>query len=72
MLDRKSIYSLNKADSDAIVYTDADGNIIRLTRQCFSTDEEFKKWKAWSDEDFHAEEKKDHLYSWVLSSATVS
>lgn len=62
MLDRKSIYSLNKADSNAIVYIDADGKAIRLTRQDFETSEEFEKWKAWSDENFHEEEKSDHVY----------
>ena len=62
MQDRKSIYSLNKADSDAIVYIDADGKTIRLTRQDFATAEEFEKWKAWSDENFHTEEKSDHVY----------
>ena len=62
MQDRKSIYSLNKADSDAIVYIDAEGHTIRLTRQDFATAEEFEKWKAWSDENFHTEEKSDHVF----------
>ena len=62
MLKRDSIYALNKADSDAIVYIDADGKTIRLTRQNFATAEEFEKWKAWSDENFHIEEKRDHVY----------
>jgi len=31
MFNRKSIYALNKKDPNAIVYTDADGNLIRLT-----------------------------------------
>ena len=39
MLDRKSIYSLNKADSNAIVYIDADGKVIRLTRQDFEKED---------------------------------
>ena len=62
MLKKDSIYALNKADSDAIVYIDADGKTIRLTRQDFATAEEFEKWKAWSDENFHTEEKSDHVY----------
>ena len=62
MLDKKSIYSLNKADSDTIVYIDAEGHTIRLTRQDFATAEEFEKWKAWSDENFHTEEKRAHVY----------
>ena len=41
MFNRKSIYALNKKDPNAIVYTDADGNLIRLTRDDFSNEEEF-------------------------------
>ena len=62
MLKKDSIYALNKADSDAIVYIDAEGHTIRLTRRDFATAEEFEKWKAWSDENFHTEEKGDHVY----------
>lgn len=45
MFNRKSIYALNKKDPNAIVYTDADGNLIRLTRDDFSNEEEFLRWK---------------------------
>ena len=45
MQDRKSIYSLNKADGDAIVYIDAEGHTIRLTRQDFATAEDLKNGK---------------------------
>ena len=62
MLKRKSIYYLNKDDNDAIVYTDASGKIIRLTASDFYSEEEFVQWKSWSDSDFHAEEKRDHIY----------
>ena len=61
MLDRKSIYALNKKDPEAIVYTDADKHTIRLTRKDFDTEADFLKWKAWSDEDYHDEEKQDHV-----------
>ena len=61
MQDRKSIYTLNKKDPEAIVYTDADKHIIRLTREDFDTEADFLKWKAWSDEDYHDEEKADHV-----------
>ena len=57
MHDKKSIYSLNKRDPDAIVYTDADKHTIRLTREDFDTEADFLKWKAWSDADYHAEER---------------
>lgn len=59
MFNRKSIYALNKKDPNAIVYLDADGNLIRLTRDCFACEEEFLRWKAWSDENFHSEDKRD-------------
>ena len=62
MLNRKSIYALNKKDCDAIVYTDANGNTVRLTRNEFSSDEEFEKWKRWSDDNFHEEEIDEHFY----------
>ena len=45
MLNRKSIYAINKKDPDAIVYIDAEGNTIRLTRADFASEEEFAKWK---------------------------
>lgn len=62
MLNRRSIYALNKKDKEAIVYLAADGTTIRLTREDFSLDAEFEKWKAWSDENFHEEELGDHVY----------
>ena len=61
MPDKKSIYTLNKKDPEAIVYTDADRRIIRLTRADFDTEADFLKWKAWSDENYHEEEKRDHV-----------
>ena len=63
MPDKKSIYTLNKKDPDAIVYTDADRHIIRLTREDFDTEADFLKWKAWSDANYHDEEKADHVES---------
>ena len=62
MFNRKSIYALNKKDPNAIVYTDADGNLIRLTRDDFASEEEFLRWKKLSDADYHGEENADHLY----------
>ena len=61
MPDRKSIYTLNKKDPEAIVYTDADRHIIRLTRADFDTEADFLKWKVWSDDNYHDEEKSDHV-----------
>ena len=60
MFDRKSLYVLNKKDPDAIVYTDANGNLIRLTLDDFVSEEEFQRWKSWSDGDLRKEENEDH------------
>ena len=63
MLERRSMYYLNKKDREAIVYEDANGNITRLTISDFASKEEFLQWKSWSDQDFHTEEKGDHIYN---------
>jgi len=60
MVNKNSIYALNKRDSDAIVYPSADGKLIRVTREDFPSEEEFLAFKKWSDENFHEEEKLDH------------
>lgn len=59
MFNRKTSYALNKKDANAIVYMDANENITRLTREDFSSEEEFQKWKAWSDENYHTEDNRD-------------
>ena len=63
MFDRNSDYALNKKDPDAIVCKSATGIHIRLTRLDFSSQEEFEKWKQWSDQDYHHTEKKDHVHA---------
>ena len=59
MFNRKSSYALNKKDPNAIVYIDANDVIIRLTREDFASEEEFLKWKVWSDKSYHIEDKRD-------------
>ena len=59
MFNRKSIYALNKKDPDAIVYMDANDTIIRLTHEDFDSEEEFLKWKSWSDGNYHTEDNQD-------------
>ena len=61
MFDKKSSYALNKKDPNAIVYSDAGRHIIRLTRKDFDTEAEFLKWKTWSDQDYHTEDKGDNV-----------
>ena len=63
MFNRKSSYALNKKDPNAIVYIDANDVISRLTREDFTSEEEFLKWKSLSDADYHASEKEDHVYA---------
>lgn len=62
MFDRKSDYSLNKQDPEAIVCKSVTDIHIRLTRYDFSSPEEFETWKRWSDEDYHEIERQDHIY----------
>ena len=56
MLDTHSDYALNKIDGEAIVCPCANGESIRLTCEDFSSEEEFARWKAWSDDDYHQRE----------------
>ena len=49
--------------SAAIVYLGSDGHLIRLTCEDFSSPEEFRSWKKWSDEHYHQWENADHLYA---------
>ena len=52
MFDPKSDYALNKLDKDAIVCPSATGVHIRLTREDFASEEEFRYWKELSDGDY--------------------
>lgn len=63
MFNKRSLFALNKNDPDAIVYPDANGRLVRLTRVDFASEDEFLRWKAWSDDDFHEEETSDHIES---------
>lgn len=62
MFDKKSEYALNKYDQDSIIYISVSGR-IRLTRADFSSEEEFLKWKTWSDADYHETEKKGRSFN---------
>lgn len=63
MFENKNIFVLNKKDREAIVYEDANGRVIRLTCEFFPSEEEFRRWKDWSDKNYHEAEKKRHLQS---------
>lgn len=51
MSDKKSDYALNKREKNTIVYTSTTIS-IRLTRSDFDSEDEFQKWKKWSDGDY--------------------
>ncbi len=63
MFDKKSDYALNKLNPDAIVCKSASGIHIRLTRADFASEEEFLRWKDWSDGNYCEIEKADASYS---------
>ncbi len=63
MYDKKSIYALNKKDPDAIIYKDAMGNITRLTRDDFASEEEFLKFKKMSDENYRITENDEQKHN---------
>lgn len=63
MHNRKSLYSRNKRNSRAILCPDAFEQDHPLTPEQFSSEEEFRFWKMWSDEDYHNWELADHVYS---------
>lgn len=56
MFIAKTDYTLNRKNKDVIVCKTAVGSYVFLKREDFASDEEFEKWKAWSDEDYHVEE----------------
>ena len=59
MYNKKSDYAINKRNPDAIIYTDAEKNEIKLTRDDFASEEEFLHWKAWSDAEYKQAQKMD-------------
>ena len=67
MLDTRSVYALNKLDKDAIVYPSVTGEDIRLTREDFSSEEEFLCWKKKSDANYHKTENDGQNDSRCLS-----
>lgn len=61
MFDKKSDYAQNKREKDAIVYISVTGP-VQLTRAAFASEDEFIKWKDWSDGDYYAAEKMGRAY----------
>ena len=61
MFNKKSEYAQNKREKDSIIYISVNGH-IRLTRADFSSEEEFLRWKQWSDEDYYETERQGRGY----------
>ena len=59
MFDRKNDVARNKKRADAIVYAGAADEVV-LTQSDFESEEEFRRWKAWSDADY----KSDATMAW--------
>lgn len=58
-----SDYVANKTDAEAIVCRSVTGEDVRLMRADFESDEEFQRWKGWSDADYKQSERRDRAYS---------
>lgn len=67
MFDTQSDYALNKCNRGAIVCKSVTGTHTELTREDFSSEAEFLKWKNWSDDDYAGREaaayEDDRCYS---------
>ncbi len=55
-------YSINKKHPDAIVYIDANGCHFNLTVNDFASEEEFQRWKNWSDENYREQRNEQVQY----------
>lgn len=65
MFNAKSDYAHNKKNLAAIVYQTV-GGFVMLTHSDFDSDEEFQRWKDWSDQNYRETERQsrpsnDHL-----------
>ena len=61
MFNKKSEYAQNKREKDSIIYISVNGR-IRLTRADIASEEEFLRWKQWSDEDYYETERRGRGY----------
>ena len=70
MFNKKSEYAQNKREKDSIIYISVNGH-IRLTRADFSSEEEFLRWKQWSDEDYYETESQGRGYYDISEAGAV-
>lgn len=62
MCNKKSDYALNKKNKEAIISRNAEGEVIHLTKDKFASEEEFVRWKEWSDNDYRQEYNSEQSY----------
>ncbi len=62
MYNKKSDCALNKKNKVAIVYRNAAGEYIKLTKEEFASEEEFAHWKEWSDNEYRQEYNAEQSY----------
>ena len=55
MTTSKLLFYMNMREPDAIIGVDAFGNLTRTTKDDFSSEEEFRKIKEWSDENYRSD-----------------
>lgn len=58
----ENTYARNRKNPDAIVYLTTNGEIC-LTRDDFESEEEFLRWKAWSDQNYQEQVHHDRPFS---------
>ncbi|MBQ3702491.1 MAG: hypothetical protein II885_07015 [Oscillospiraceae bacterium] len=63
MIFRQTDYDKNRRDPDAIVYTFSCGTVLRLTRNDFANEEEFRFWKQVSDKTYQEQAPADREWS---------
>ena len=54
------------SDMVTIVYSGIDGNMVRIKKEDFSSEEEFLFWKSWSDADYKETDYADSYYHWHM------
>ncbi len=57
----ENTYARNRKNPDAIVYLTTNGEIC-LTRDDFESEEEFLRWKAWSDKNYQEQAHHDRPF----------
>ena len=62
MYNKKSNYDLNNKNKEAIVSRNAVGEYIKLTKEEFASEEEFARWKEWSDNEYRLEYNAEQSY----------